>query len=132
MREGASYPPDVREDLALVVGALRGGRERTTEQLAEDCARPLARVRGALQLLKAADVLAFTAHKHGRLEGYARVWKIKGAGVVQLWEPIAGGRRRRLFVTRTAAVEASRRTRGPEADARAVVVLVSKAGEVGG
>lgn len=131
MKEDASFPADVSSDIEAVLGALVEGRKRTTEQLAQDVGRPLARVRGALQLLKAARVLKFTTAWYGRLEGYARVWEFQGPGAVHLWEPAQDGRRRRLYVDRRSAVEASRRTMGPGAEARPVLVLVSELGRVG-
>jgi len=133
LKQTTNFRADVREDLAAVVGALaRGSSRRTTQELAGELGLQLGRVRGALQLLRAAGVVAFDARwQETRDQGYSRVWRFVGAGAVNLWEPILAGRRRRLYVDRATAIDSARRTMGPEAAARSVVFRVSEKGRVG-
>lgn len=131
VKAAAWYPVDVRKDLELVLSALVRDGERSTRKLAEDLSLKLPRVRSAVQLLHAAGVLTVRKVWHGRQEGYERLWTFSAAGAVHLWEPVQGGRRRRLYVDRRTAIEASRRMMGPAAEARPVVVLVSCEGKVG-
>jgi len=127
----ASYPADVRDDLAAVLGALADGRQFTTEDLAINLGGALGRVRGALQLLRAANVVSFTTRWHGRNQGYARLWSFTGPGAVHLWEPVQNGRHRRLYVDRGEAINAARRAMGPAAEARPVALLINARGMLG-
>jgi hypothetical protein len=129
MREEASFPRDVVDDLRAVVGELRARAGASTEDLVGRCGtRGRRRVLLALSLLKRAGVARYDPEWHGQGQGSTRRWEFVGAGRIDLWEPAHGVRRRRLYVTRSAAVEASRRTQGPGAEAHPLAVEVSPAG----
>jgi hypothetical protein len=128
MRPTASFARDVVEDLAEVLRVLRadlvGGV--ATEEIVERSGRPLDRVRGALSVLHAAGAVEFSPRWHGTGRGYARLWRFTGGGRIALWEPEHGKRQRRLYASRQAAIEASRRTQGPGADARRVEIVIDR------
>lgn len=141
MRGDASFPRDVREDLAAILEILAGPRranprlpegfdELVTEDVARLVGKPLSRVRGALSILAASGAIAFRSQSHGPGKGYGRLWRFVGPGAVDLWEPMHGSRKRRLYATRASAVEAARRTQGPDAEARRVVFEVLPDGKL--
>lgn len=126
MKEGAIFPRSVLSDMGTVLGAVVAAGDVTTEDLVGATRLPLARVRAALALLSAAQAIAWRVE--GR--GSSRSWSFKGPATVQLWEPAAGPRLRRLYVTRSAALEASRRSLGPSAEANAITLEASAGGKL--
>lgn len=130
MSTSAGYPADLRGDFEAVVELLRT-EELTTEQLATKLDKPLSRIRKVLSLLHGAGVLAYRAEWYGKGKGFARRWRFAGPGTITLWRPHGEGRERRLYGTRSSALEASRRSMGPSSDAHPVAFTFGPGGAVG-
>lgn len=130
VRADSSFPADLRPDFENVVQAVRQ-EELTTEELAAQLGSPLSRVRKVLGLLLDAGVLVYRADWYGKGKGFRRRWRFAGPGTITLWRPHGEGRARRLFSTRAAALEASRRSMGPSSDALPVAFAFGPSGQVG-
>lgn len=129
MRPTSTFAQEVIEDVGAVLSVLRAaprGRALPTGALVAGSERSLERVRGALVVLQASGAVTFEALGRGAGRGYERVWLLVGGGRISLWEPSHGARRRRLYASRQAALDASRRTQGPGAEAREIQVVIDR------